>query len=200
MDPRLVDIYETARSNWPGLRLSAEQFIRHVTERQALESTHMADLYLACACAAGIPGAVEALERDYLARVPGILGLQHRSAETIDEVCQKLREKLLVRDGISSYSGEGKLLSWIEVVAKRLANKEDRSRGGTPPGDAGSGDPPQQGADLERDAIKKRIVAELQVAVRAAGSVLSHEQREILRFHYRNGMSESRLAKLFNTS
>lgn len=211
-EPRLAYVYETARSKWPDLALSAEQFIRHVAERlpgagagrpveQALESLHLADLYLACACAAGVPGAVEALEREYLARVPAILARQHRSPETIQEVCQKVRETLFLRTRISTYSGEGKLSSWIEVIAKRLANKEGQSRGGAPPSsDSGIAGVVADGGDLEKDVIKKKLVAELQVAVRAAGSVLSGEQRELLRFHYRNGMSESRLAKLFNTS
>ncbi|HVE86412.1 MAG TPA: sigma-70 family RNA polymerase sigma factor [Myxococcales bacterium] len=208
----LVDVYEAARSRWPDLALSAQPFIRHVAERlpaaregrtveQALRSLHLVDLYLACACAAGVPGAVEALEREHLARVPALLARQRRSPEAIQEVCQKVRETLLVRARISTYSGEGKLSSWIEVIAKRLANKEGQPRSGAPASsDSGIAGAVADGGDLEKDVIKKKLVAELQVAVREAGSVLSAEQRELLRFHYRNGMSESRLAKLFNTS
>lgn len=205
----LVDIHDAARSKWPGLALPAEQFMRHVAERlpaknegrsleQVLKSIHLADLYLACACAAGVPGAIEAMEREYLARVPGLLERQRRAPEIVDDVCQKVREALFLRGRISTYSGEGKLMSWIEVVAKRLANKEGRAGGNAPSSSAGGA--PEQSGDLERDVIKKGLLDELQVALRAASSTLSVEQRELLRFYYRNGKSETELAKIFNTS
>jgi RNA polymerase sigma-70 factor len=174
--------------------------MRYATERRAAQSPHLSDLYLACACAAGDAHAVQLLERDYLSKVPGVLRRQRRAPETIEEVCQSLRATLIGQGHISTYTGEGKLWSWIEVIAKRMANKEDRARKGSSSSESQVAGLPAPGGNAERDAIKRTVLAELQVALREAGSALSDEQRELLRFHYRNGMSESKLAKLFGTS
>jgi len=211
LERHLAEAVEVARKAWPGLALSDRQFIRHLAERlpanlrgrsveQSLKALHLSDLYLACACAAGVPGATDILEREYLAKVPSVLRRQRRRAETIEEVGQKLRESLLVQAQIATYTGEGKLWSWIEVIVKRMANKEERGRAVPTSNISRIAEGAGSSGNPEKDAIKKKLVDELQIAVRAAGSALSDEQRELLRFHYRNGMSETRLAKLFQTS
>jgi RNA polymerase sigma-70 factor len=211
LEKDLVDICALAGAAWPGLALPAEVFARHVRERlppgtggpdmeRTLPVLHLSDLYLACACIHGVPGAAAALEREFLSKVPPLLSRKGRSQQTIDEVCQKLRETLLIQSHLATYSGEGRLWSWIEVIAKRMANREDRARGGEAAPVSGVVDLLQDSGDPEADAIKRKHLQELQEAMRAAGSALSDEQREMLRFHYRNGLSESKLAKLFNTS
>lgn len=210
MESFFEQAFETARAPWPDLSLTAAQFTSHLMKclaatgkgepALALRSMHLSDLYLACACANGAPGAVEALDRDYLAKLPGILRRHRHSPEAIEDVCQRLREKLLLQAHIATYTGEGKLASWVEVIAKRMANKETRPEVNESSGMsrivegfAGTG-------DLEKDVLKRNLLTELQSALRAAGSTLTDEQRELLKFHYRNGMSEAKLAVLFKTS
>lgn len=208
----LAQAFETAHARWPGLALTAAQFMRHVAERlppaagpgqpleQVLEGLHLSDLYLACACALGVPGGAETLEREHLAKVPTILRLHRHSPELIDDVCQKLREKLILHAHIATYTGEGKLGSWVEVIAKRMANQEARPAASGSSGLSKIVEAVASPGDLEKDILKKDLLAELQSALRAAGSTLSEEQHQLLKFHYRNGLSEAKLAALFNTS
>src|SRR5262245_49500334 len=198
----LTETLDAARAAWPGLALAARPYLRHVAERipahlkgrpaeQVFKSLHLTDLYLACACAAGVEGSVALLEREFLAKVPSVLRRQRRSQGTIEEIGQKLRAKLIAEGQIATYTGEGKLWSRIEVIAKRMANKEERTRSDPAARISRLADVLGGGGNPERDTIKKKVVAELQIAVREAGAALSDEQREMLRFHYRNGMSEA---------
>jgi RNA polymerase sigma-70 factor len=209
---RLLDqAFETARAPWPDLSLTAVQFIRHVAEHLplnshgqpvelVLKSLHLSDLYLACTCALGVPRAADILERDYLAKVPGILRRHRHSPEMIDDVCQKLREKLVLHAHVATYTGEGKLWSWVEVIAKRMANQEARPTASESSGLSKLIAGFASTGDLEKDVLKKNLMAEFQSALSAAGSTLSDEQRALLKLHYRNGLSEAKLAMLFKTS
>jgi len=203
--------FETARAPWPDLLLEPGPFMRHLAERlpaagggqpleRAIASMHLCDLYLACACGLGVPGAVEALERRYLVRLPAVLGRPGRSREEIDSVGQKLREKLIVHVHLSTYTGEGRLGSWIEIIAKRMANREARLVRGRSSGLSSAAAGLADSGNLEQDLLKKDLLAQLQSALSAAGATLSGEQRELLRYHYRDGLSEAKLALLFRTS
>lgn len=213
----LAGVFETARAPWPDVLLPAEQFVRHLAERlpascegrpveQALESLHLSDLYLACACADGLPGAIQALERDPLAKLPGLLRLQKHSDAAIEDVCQMVREKLLLRTAnsgphIATYTGEGRLLSWMSVIATRFAT---RQRGREKPAPEPSASEIFDGlpgkGDLEKDVIKGDLAGEFRSAVRDAFSSLSDEQRHLLKLYYGDGLSTPKLAKLFNTN
>src|SRR5262245_44622575 len=93
--PPRGETYEQARAAWPELEVPAERFMQYAAERRAVQSPHLSDLYLACACAAGDARAIELLERDYLSKVQGVLRRQRRAPETIEEVCQSLRATLV---------------------------------------------------------------------------------------------------------
>jgi len=215
LETSLAAGFETAREPWPGLALSAEQFIRHVAEHLpvasrgqpvelVLKELHLSDLYLACACAGGEPGAISILERDYLAKVPGVLRPWRMVPEMVEDVCQKLREKLLIRGAhdrhIATYTGDGKLGSWIEIIAKRMATKETRSKGARSTDVSKIIDNLPGKGDLEKRVVSEDLLAEFRWAVRAAASELTDEQRQLLRFYYEDGLSQSELAGIFNTS
>jgi len=207
----LARAYETARAPWPGIALDAARLIRHLAKRlpaasreqpldRVLEALHLSDLYLACACAEGAPGAADALERDYLSRVPGVLRHHRHTPESIDDISQKLREKLVLKAHISTYTGEGELWSWIKVIAKRTANRETRSDASEPSGLSGLIEQAPASGDLEKDVLKKDLLAELQAALNAAGATLSPEQRDLLMYHYRNKLPEAEIARIYGTS
>lgn len=208
----LAQAFETARARWPDLTLTAAQFMRHVAERlpsapgagqpleHVLKALHLSDLYVACACALGVPRGADTLERNYLSKIPSILRHRRHSPEMIDDVRQKLREKLILHAHVATYTGEGKLGSWVEVIAKRMANQVARPASSESSGLSKIVEGVASTGDLEKDTLKKNLLAELQSALRAAGSALSGEQRQLLKFHYRNGLSEAKLAALFNTS
>ena len=140
---KLKHAYEKGREQWPGVELSAEEFARHLStrlpaaggmgaleeeEEEEEEELELSDLYLACACALRVPGAVEALEHHYLVRLPQKLKHLRQPEEVVEEVCQQLRIHLLVGMAgaplrIAEYTGRGKLLSWLQVIAARMVFK-----------------------------------------------------------------------------
>lgn len=211
LEEHLAKALERARAPWSTVPLFAERFVAHIAERlpdndrglpieQIFESLHLEDLYLACACAAKLPVAIDLFERDVLSKIPGILRQRQFAPHVTEDVGQRLREMLLLQGHIATYGGTGKLATWVEVIAKRMANKAVRSHKPETPGLskilprlADTGDP-------EKDLIKKDLLAKLEAAVRLALAALSTEQREMLKFHYRDRLSEAELAKIFSTS
>src|SRR5437762_6505315 len=92
-------IWDEARAIWPDVPLPYARFSEYLSERvprgtdlaQTLADTHGADLYLACACAAGEPAALAAFERKYLPQVEAHLRGRNLMPESTDEVKQQLR-------------------------------------------------------------------------------------------------------------
>src|SRR5262249_24097690 len=121
--------------------------------------TRAADLYLAVACAARVPGAVDAFEHTHVRRVGTYLARKRPSAAFVDEVQQVVREKLFVgKDGappkIAEYSGQGGLAGWVRVIALRVAI--DLSTRDAPVEESGqTADQPATG-DPEVDYVKQR--------------------------------------------
>jgi RNA polymerase sigma-70 factor (ECF subfamily) len=79
-----------------------EAYVRYVAERAArgdgirLEELHAGDLYLACACTAGDPQAIAALDRSLLSRVVVVLVRSGTPRAIAEEAVQRLRERLFV--------------------------------------------------------------------------------------------------------
>src|SRR5579859_5694356 len=132
MEPVWTPLIARARAAWPNINIADETFAQYVTQRLeagegATEAAdlHLEDLYLACGCALGMKEAVRALDERFLSQVGTFLSRIDRSSTFIDDVRQKLREKLLLpheSDGqprIASYSGRGALASWMQVAAIR---------------------------------------------------------------------------------
>src|SRR5688500_1988016 len=74
LDDLLGRLLASGRGEWPGMKLLDEQFLRYLAERlpagpeaaSALRGVHAADLFLACGCAVGAPGALVQLDRRFL--------------------------------------------------------------------------------------------------------------------------------------
>src|SRR6185369_4971546 len=114
-----------------------EAFVAHVSERLADEADsstlHVADLFLACACALGDARALALFEDRLMTQVPTHVARIDRSPAFADEVKAQLRDKLFVaRDGappkIAHYSGRGPLGGWLRVTAIRTAQNLLRGR------------------------------------------------------------------------
>ncbi|AKJ00815.1 putative DNA-binding regulatory protein [Archangium gephyra] len=214
----LLQAWETARAQWPAVALPAEPFVTHLAERLPEESPHtpveplleqlsLAELYLACACARGIASAIELFERNYLAKLPGLLRGHKQPEAMIDDVCQLVRVKLLVHtpEGgprIEEYTGRGALLSWVRVTAVRVSIRlqasEKPSLEEEP--DAALEAMPAPGVDTELDLIKRRHHTEFRQAVREAFSTLSADDRHLLRLYFVDQLSMYELAALFRVN
>ena len=195
-------LFEDGRRAWPELALPPEAFVRHLASRRALgeplAGVRAADLYLACACATNVRGAVEAFERAHMCQVGMFLARLRPSASFVDEVRQVLREKLFVgKDGVSpkiaEYTGRGALGSWLRVVALRAAI--DLRRQGGDAVDEGSAEPADPATiDPEVGYIKQRYRHAFNDAFRRAVAALDAEQRELLRLHFVDGLTLDQMA------
>ena len=99
---QLGELDRAARAAWPELALAPERFISYLAARistdasdltLALKEIHAGDLFLACACNEGIPGAVEAFRAHTRAAVETFVRGVDPSPAAIDEVMQALFEK-----------------------------------------------------------------------------------------------------------
>jgi len=203
-NPALAALYEAGRRAFPELALSPEAFVERLAACGApaahadLGEARAADLFLACACAAGVRGAVEVFDSLHLSRVGVALERLRPSPELVDEVRQVLREKLFVgREGaapkIAEYDGRGALASWVRVIALRAAIDLQR-RGDVAAETDGAGEEPVTG-DPEVDYLKRRYREAFNAAFRGAVEELGAEAREILRLHFIEGLTLEALAQ-----
>src|SRR5262249_47832969 len=127
---------QRAAQTWPGVDVTPADFSRYLDERlevgDAASSRHLSDLYLACACSRGDRRALALFERHLMAQVPAHIAAIDASAAFADEVMQRLRKKLFVREGehgprIGDYRGRGPLGGWLRVAAIRVARDLKRT-------------------------------------------------------------------------
>jgi RNA polymerase sigma-70 factor, ECF subfamily len=206
MAPESTDPYEAGRQAWPTIALEEALFARALGDGGG-ESVHAADLYLACAAAHCIGEAVAAFERQYMSRVPQFVGHMNLPAHAVDELCQRLREGLLLGRGgqppkLAEYAGRGPLGAWLRVVAVRAALDQLRSDQGRAtdtleselPFLDGGGDEPE--LQLLRTRFRPRFVE----ALRAAAATLTARERNLLRLSLVDGMTLDQIAPLFRVT
>jgi RNA polymerase sigma-70 factor (ECF subfamily) len=207
---RLLALLLSARAAHPLVRLDDERFLHHLARHRPdratldgwLRSVCAEDLYLACACAAGVPAAIEALDQKLRSQVGGYLAGLRAASDFVDDVAQAVRERLLVGTGgspprIAEYSGRGPLAGWLRVVTVRLALAMRRKRTEQIAGeDLEEALLPEEAApvDAESDVLKRRHSAEVNAAFRAAVGALTVEQRDLLRRHFVEGATLAELA------
>jgi RNA polymerase sigma-70 factor (ECF subfamily) len=195
----------TARAAWPKLSVDDDAFARWLDERAAQgklpPADHAADLYLACACALGAAGALEAFERYTSDDVQRILARVAGDASRSDEVRQVLREKLFVSVGgqlpkINAYAGRGPLKRWVAATAIRTAldlrrGAANQTHAPLPP------DLAIRDADPELGFLKARYKAEFEGAVRAGFASLEPRDKTLLQLHYWERLSVDRLGAIY---
>jgi RNA polymerase sigma-70 factor (ECF subfamily) len=193
---QLAGMVRAAETRWPAIRLDAAQFVAHLVPlvfneddvTTALGKLHGDDLYLACACLGGNAAATAIFEAEYLQplRLPHMHAAA--SSDLVDEIRQRLREKVLAQGRIRGYSGKGPLGGWLRVAATRLAldlesDARRRQRVESLPEEDVPSLPPEQ--QLMRDRYREPIEAAFQHAFEG----LDDEQRRLLRLHYIDGVS-----------
>ncbi len=194
-----------ARRAWPDLVVDEAAFRAHLLDKTKAQSTPLAelclpDLYLAHACAAGVPGAVEALERTQLDLLDGLLARLGATGAHADEVKQRLRERLLVgpRARIAAYSGRGNLRRWLKVVATRealeLLEKQARHVGREDDAleEAVS---PRESPELE--LLKRTYRAEFREAFQEALRALEARPRTLLRYYLIDGLNIDQIGAVY---
>lgn len=205
---RLGTLHEVGRSAWPDIDLSAELFVRHLATHlgaakvpeTALTGSHVADLFVAAASAAGDARAVTAIMEHHFPQLRVALQYLGSTSATADDVKAQMLEQLFVgRDGgrpkIAGYSGRGELRSWLRSFAVRTAMKLRGRRENAyeeVPEDLAS-----PGADPELAHLKSLYGDAFNAAVTQAVGDLSPRDRTLLRYSALDGLGIDELARLY---
>lgn len=169
---------------------------------EALRELAVGDLYLACACAAGIPAAHAALDSAYAGSLRAALGTLDSNPDFIAEVLQSVREKLLVDHGgaetkIASYSGHGPLGAWLRVVTMRTAISMRRKR----QPELGLDDELERVLDLAPNAevsvIARELGHDLRETLRAAVAAQPSRIRAVLRMYYADNRGVEEIGRVY---
>lgn len=155
------------------------------------------DKALAARCAQGDEAALDAFERETLAKVKVVLARRFNS-EQVEEALQQTRTRLLVaepgaRAKILDYQGNAPLLAWVRTVATRIAiDLVDSAE----PLDAR--EDLQLAFDPELDAQARRYQPYFEKAFQAALEKLSRRERVCLRMSVIDGLPNSKIAAVFH--
>src|SRR4051794_17552848 len=100
LEAALGDLMREATAAWPELGLGTETYIQHLAKRlpaddllAELGKVHAADLFLACACAQSLPGALAAFDglyRPRLARVLRRLSLPDLTEDLVQDILARI--------------------------------------------------------------------------------------------------------------
>ncbi len=199
------------RAAWPDLVVPAEAYVRYVAERapsgpaSRLSDLHAADLYLACACAAGDDKAIAALERHHLGDLVSVLARCGVEYTIADEAVQAIRRRLFVADDgkrtkIAEYGGRGPLGGWLHVAATRTAQnlrRDEATRAAVheavPPASLPAIDP-------ELSVIQRRYGNTFSSAFRDAFDALTPEERSVMRLFFVDGLNLDRIGDALGLS
>jgi RNA polymerase sigma-70 factor (ECF subfamily) len=188
-----VDEWETARAAWPAIDVAHERFAEFLRARPG-ESLHLGDLYLACACADGNPQALAAFDAHLLKPLGGVLRASGSSPDNVEEVLQRLRVEILLRDGerapgIEGYRGRSALGAWLRVVGVREAARVEKRARREILGDDDALWVDIVSSDPELSYLKDVYRNAVVLALRAALDALDADELRLLRQNLVEGLS-----------
>jgi RNA polymerase sigma-70 factor (ECF subfamily) len=192
-------LHEAARRAWPNADWSSPRASELFAGADEAAGEREEELILAWACLLGDPGAIKTFEDRYIADVvPNLRGMK-LAEDDIDEVQQRVRERLLVggaRVGprLESYRGKGSLGGFVRTAAVRLALelfRQNRDEDLEVPdiSDAVITDP-------ELQYMRSLYADELKNAVASAWEGLDKGQRLLLRYQLQDRLGIDAIARL----
>jgi RNA polymerase sigma-70 factor, ECF subfamily len=196
-----------AREAWPTLEVPNTVFAAFLEARQVnltnVTSAITQDLYLACACLHGTPGALSAFAEKFSPTIRSIARRFNSSPSFGDDVEQQLNEVLFVGgvEGarIGRYVGGGALLGFVGTAARRIALRQVRAQ----PTFQGEEDLVEQFADVrdhEMDMLKDRYRMTFNKALPIALRQLPRRDRLILRMNVVERVSTTKIASIYRVS
>jgi len=213
----IATLWTRGRAAFPELELDLELFAAHIAhangpdvELSLLEKLSGEDLYLACACAHGSPGAIAEFERRHASTIERAVRRLVRTSSSVDELHQAILVRLLVPDElgarprIAGYSGRGSLAAWVSVAAGRTAlnTRRDDAREtptGTVEGRIADG-ALADAHDPELALIRRQYNGAFASALARALAEIDRDHRSLLRLHYGDGLTMDALAMVFGIS
>lgn len=204
-DRALDDKHRAAVSLWPHVRVPFARFRQIVTAAlvaggTTLDTVHASDLYLVAACLDGDSAAIAVLEHDVMGAIRPSIVRACQPNGNADDIVQTTLTKLLVgppEAKLAQYTGKGPLLGWVRVIAVREAlqahrrtNKEFLSDEDLVVAPAGTA------ASVEMKMLRDMHGPSFGKAVQDAMKRLTAEQRALLRFSVRDGLSIDQIAPM----
>ncbi len=211
LETTLAAVVERAEQAWPSIRLDRRAFVTYLARRlpddgaplaAQIERVHIEDLYLASACAALMPVALETFEARHLRRI-------HLSPDLVDgnadEVKQLLRQRLFMNEGddearIAAYAGRAPLAVWVRMCATRLALNLRRSQKRRAETDVDGMSIPATTASPELAYLKSRHGPELDEVFRQTIAALDDRSANLVRLHLIDGLGADEIGRIYRVS
>jgi RNA polymerase sigma-70 factor (ECF subfamily) len=216
LDRRLWAIVAEGRAAWPELVIDANMVVEFVARQAtpelaetALDGLRPADLYLACACAKQVPGAIAAFDRDYMREVDIALSRMRVGPPRLADVKQLVRQRLFVGGGtggqptspgkIAEYGGRGDLRRWVRSVAVRTCLNELRrgKREILIDDDQLIAQHAIAADDPEVEYMKRMYATEFKAAFGDALSQLGAREQTLLRYHHVDGLNIDEIGAIY---
>jgi RNA polymerase sigma-70 factor (ECF subfamily) len=169
----------------------------------AIERLHVADLYLACAAAAGDARAIALAEAELVPAVRQAAGRIDATPAFVDEVAQRARTKLLVGDddgaapAIAGYRGTGPIARWVRVVATRIALDLERERAKVAHDSESELERMPAPDDPELAVLWRDCAEQYKAALTAAFASLSQRDRNLMRQRYVDDLTIDALGTIY---
>jgi RNA polymerase sigma-70 factor, ECF subfamily len=216
LDRRLWAIVAQGRAAWPDLSVEAKAVVEFIARQAtpdlaetALDGLRPADLYLACACAHHLPGAISAFDRDYMREVDVALQRMRVGAPRLQDVKQLVRQRLFVGGGtaghptgpgkIAEYGGRGDLRRWVRSVAVRTCLNELRKgkREVLVDDDQLIAQHAIATDDPEVQYMKRTYANEFRAAFGDALGQLGVREQTLLRYHHVDGLNIDEIGAIY---
>jgi RNA polymerase sigma-70 factor (ECF subfamily) len=211
IEPDLRAYVEAARAAWPGFGVEEAELVQYLADRgdgtKLPPLAHAGDLVLACACARGVPAAIEAFHGRYRTVIARVLSRRRASADLAEDVVQIVLERLLVAapgqaPKIAEYKGRGSLKSWVSTAAATTLLMMRRATGRR----SEQQEEPEFFAEIGRSLdpellyMKERYKVEIEGAVTRALDGLGDRERALLRLHLGQHMSIDELGAMYKVN
>jgi RNA polymerase sigma-70 factor (ECF subfamily) len=216
LDRRLWTLVAEGRAAWPDFAIDARVVVEFIARQltseladAALDGLRPADLYLACACARGVPGAIAAFDRDYMREVDIALARMRIGDSRLKDVKQLVRQRLFVGGGtagaptsagkISEYGGRGDLRRWVRSVAVRTCLNELRKgkREVLVDDDHLIAQHAISADDPEVEYMKRTYASAFKAAFAEALGQLGPREQTLLRYHHVDGLNIDEIGAIY---
>jgi RNA polymerase sigma-70 factor (ECF subfamily) len=203
LDRRLWTIVGEGRAAWPDLVLDGKDLVAFIARGLT------ADLYLACACARGVHGAINAFDRDYMREVDIALARMRIGGARLADVKQLVRQRLFVGGGteglptsagkIAEYGGRGDLRRWVRSVAVRTCLNDLRKgkREVLVDDDHLIAQHAIAADDPEVEYMKRTYASEFKAAFAQALGQLGAREQTLLRYHHVDGLNIDEIGAIY---
>ena len=204
------------RAAFPAFAVDAKDLVAFVARQitadladGALDGLRPADLYLACACARGVTGAIVAFDRDYMKEVDIALARMRIGPPRLSDVKQLVRQRLFVGGGtagaptspgkIAEYGGRGDLRRWVRSVAVRTCLNDLRKgkREVLVDDDHLIAQHAVATDDPEVEYMKRTYSAEFKAAFSDALKQLGPREQTLLRYHHVDGLNIDEIGAIY---